>query len=147
MRKAIIIALLGVFSLTMSAQDSGIGAGVIFGEPTGLSFKSWLTSKNAVDAAVTWSAIDDYLYVHADFLIHNFDIIDVSDGQLPLYFGIGGKVGFGNDLSMGVRVPIGLDYMFSGAPVDIFVEVVPGLKFLPAIDFDVDGGIGIRYWF
>ena len=147
MKKAFFIALLGIFSLTMSAQDSGFGAGVIFGEPTGLSLKSWLSSKNAVDAAVTWSAIDDYLYVHADFLIHNFSIIDVSDGKLPLYFGLGGKVGFGNDVSIGVRIPIGLDYMFSGAPLDIFVEIVPGLTIVSDVGFDIDGGIGIRYWF
>ena len=147
MRKTIIIAILGVFSPTLAAQDSGFGAGVIFGEPTGLSLKSWLSSKNAVDAAITWSSIDDFLYLHADFLIHNFDIIDVSDGQLPLYFGIGAKVGFGNDLIFGARIPIGLDYMFSGAPVDIFVELVPGLAIIPGFDFDIDGGIGIRYWF
>jgi hypothetical protein len=147
MRKALIIALLGIFSLNISAQDSGFGAGVIFGEPTGLSLKSWLSSKNAVDAAVTWSSIDDFVYLHADFLIHNFNVIDVSDGQLPLYFGIGAKVGFGNDLVFGARIPIGLDYMFSGAPVDIFVEIVPGLTIIPAFDFDIDGGIGVRYWF
>jgi len=147
MRKTLIIALLGIFSLNISAQDSGFGAGVIFGEPTGLSLKSWLSSKNAVDAAVTWSSIDDFVYLHADFLIHNFNIIDVSDGQLPLYFGIGAKVGFGNDLVFGARIPVGLDYMFSGAPVDIFVEIVPGLTIIPTFDFDIDGGIGVRYWF
>ena len=53
MKKTIIIALLGVFSLGIAAQDSGFGAGVIFGEPTGLSLKSWMSSKTAVDAAVT----------------------------------------------------------------------------------------------
>ena len=127
MKKIIIIAILGIFTLGISAQDSGFGVGVIFGEPTGLSLKSWMSSKTAVDAAVAWSSLDDFLYVHADFLVHNFDIIDVSDGQLPLYFG--------------------LDYMFGSAPLDIFVEIVPGLTILPGIDFDIDGGIGIRYWF
>ena len=147
MKKTIIIALLGVFSLGIAAQDSGFGAGVIFGEPTGLSLKSWMSSKTAVDAAVTWSALDDFLYIHADFLIHNFNVIDVSDGQLPLYFGLGAKVGFGNNVIFGARIPIGLDYMFSGAPIDIFVEIVPGLTLLPEPGFDIDGGIGIRYWF
>ena len=147
MKKTIIIALLGLFSLGIAAQDSGFGAGVIFGEPTGLSLKSWMSSKTAVDAAVTWSAVDDFLYIHADFLIHNFNIIDVSDGQLPLYFGLGAKVGFGQDVIFGARIPIGLDYMFSGAPIDIFVEIVPGLTLLPEPGFDIDGGIGIRYWF
>ena len=147
MKKSIIILLMGAFSLGLSAQDSGIGAGLIFGEPTGLSFKSWVSSKTAVDAAITWSSVSDFLYIHADYLIHNFDIIDISDGKLPLYFGIGAKVGFGNEVHFGARIPIGLDYMFSGAPVDIFVEVAPGLTFIPGVDFDLDGGIGVRYWF
>ena len=70
MRKTFIIALLGISSLTMSAQDSGFGVGAIFGEPTGLSLKSWLSSKNAIDAAVAWSSIDDYLYLHLVFHFH-----------------------------------------------------------------------------
>ena len=147
MKKIIIIALFGVFALGVSAQDSGFGVGVVFGEPTGLSLKSWMSSKTAIDAAVAWSTLDDFLYIHADFLVHNFDIINVSDGQLPLYFGFGAKVGFGNDLVFGARIPIGLDYMFGSAPLDIFVEIVPGLTVIPGIDFDIDGGIGIRYWF
>jgi len=85
MKKAIIVALLAVFSLSISAQDSSFGVGVIFGDPTGLSLKSWLSSKTAVDAAVAWSAWDDFLYVHADFLVHNFNIINVSGGKMPLY--------------------------------------------------------------
>jgi len=147
MKKALIIALFGIFSLSIAAQDSGFGAGVIFGEPTGLSLKSWVSSKNAVDAALSWSAIDDFIYLHADFLIHNFNIIDVSDGKLPFYLGLGAKLGFGDDIVLGARIPLGLDYMFSGAPVDIFVEIVPGLTLIPEPGFDIDGGIGIRYWF
>ncbi len=133
MKKAIIVALLAVFSLSISAQDSSFGVGVIFGDPTGLSLKSWLSSKTAVDAAVAWSAWDDFLYVHADFLVHNFNIINVSGGKMPLYYGIGAKVGFGNDIILGARIPIGLDYMFDGAPLDIFVEIVPGLNIVPGI--------------
>ncbi len=147
MKKILFIAMLGLLSHTLSAQDSGFGAGVVFGDPTGLSLKSWLSSKNAVDAAVAWSTVNDLLYVHADFLMHNYNIVNVSDGRLPLYFGIGARVGFGDDISIGARIPVGFDYMFDGAPVDIFVEIVPGPIFVPGIDFDLDGGIGIRYWF
>jgi hypothetical protein len=37
--------------------------------------------------------------------------------------------------------------MFSNAPVDIFVELVPILNLAPSTDFDFNGGIGARYWF
>jgi hypothetical protein len=52
-----------------------------------------------------------------------------------------------DDPLIGVRVPIGLDYLFSDAPIDIFLEIVPILDLAPATEFDLGGGIGIRYWF
>ena len=65
-----------------------------------------------------------------------------------MYFGIGGRVIFQkNDTNLGIRVPVGLDYMFSDAPVDIFLEAVPILDLTPSTDLDLGGGIGVRYWF
>jgi hypothetical protein len=65
-----------------------------------------------------------------------------------LYFGIGGRIIFqSNDTNLGIRVPVGLDYLFSSAPVDIFLEVVPILDLTPSTDLDFGGGIGVRYWF
>jgi hypothetical protein len=147
MKRLVIIALLGLFSLTISAQDTGIGAGVIIGEPTGFSFKTWVSSHDAVDAGISWSLSYGWFHIHADYLRHVFDLIPVDKGQLPLYFGIGAKVGFGGDVFIGARVPVGLDYMFDGVPLDIFLEIVPGLAILPDTKLDMGGGIGIRYWF
>ena len=48
---------------------------------------------------------------------------------------------------IGVRVPIGLDYMFRGAPVYIFLGFVSILDITPAKDFDLGGGLDARYWF
>lgn len=147
MKKFIIIAVLAGFSLSMTAQDSGFGVGVVFGEPLGLSLKTWLSSKTAVDGAVAWSTRYDFLYLHADMLVHNYNLIDVSDGELPLYFGLGAKLGFGDGVLLGARIPVGLDYQFGSAPLDVFVEIVPGVNIVPEIDFDLNGGIGIRFWF
>ncbi len=147
MKKFIFILLLGVFSLSLTAQDSGFGVGVIIGEPTGVSLKTWLSQKSAVDAGIAWSLTNDWFHIHADYLIHNFDLIDVSKGQLPFYFGFGAKMGIGNDFSFGARVPVGLAYLFDEAPLDVFVEVVPALQLISDIKFDMNGGIGIRYWF
>jgi hypothetical protein len=33
------------------------------------------------------------------------------------------------------------------APVEIFLEIVPGLDLIPGTDFDLDGAIGARYYF
>jgi hypothetical protein len=147
MKKFLLIISLGILSLGMSAQDSGLGAGIIIGEPTGLSAKSWLSQSDAIDLGVAWSLSHEWFHVHADYLRHVFDLIPVEEGQLPLYFGIGARVGFGRDIIIGLRLPVGLDYMFDGFPLDIFLEIAPGLALLPDTKFDMGGGIGVRYWF
>jgi len=134
--------------LNILAQADGIGVGIILGEPTGLSGKLWLTEKTAADAAVAWSMWDGgALHVHADFLVHSFNLINVSQGQLPLYFGIGARVKLSDDPMVGVRVPVGLAYLFGSAPIDVFLELVPILDLVPATDFDFNSAIGIRYFF
>jgi hypothetical protein len=147
MKKRIIIALLGLITLGISAQDSGLGAGVIIGEPTGLSGKSWLSSNDAIDAGVAWSITRGWFHLHADYLRHVFGLIPVEQGQLPLYFGGGARVGFGPDVTFAARVPVGLDYLFDGTPLDVFIEIVPGLEIIPDTEFEMSGGVGVRYWF
>lgn len=128
-----------------------LGAGIIFGDPTGASLKYFFNEKVAVDGAFGWSFHDDTdFYMHSDVLWHNFDLIPVSRGRLPVYFGVGGLMRFrddNKDNQVGVRVPVGLSYMFDNAPVDIFVEVAPTLDVAPNTHGEVTGGIGIRYWF
>jgi hypothetical protein len=148
MKKLFLIAFVSLFATGVFAQNSGLGLGVVFGEPTGLSAKMWTSQRTAVDAAVAWSFVGTgWLHIHTDFLIHNFDLINVSEGSLPVYFGVGAYLGLSSDLAFGARIPFGIAYHFEGAPVEIFAELVPGLGLLPEIQFYVGGGIGIRYYF
>jgi len=140
--------MVALFSVGVFAQGSGFGLGAVFGEPTGLSAKLWTSETTAVDAALAWSfAGFGYLHIHADFLLHKFDLISVSEGKLPLYFGIGAYMNFASDLGMGILVPLGIAYHFDSAPLEIFAEITPGLSLLPGTDFYFGGGIGIRYYF
>jgi hypothetical protein len=148
MKKVIFVSLITLFSVSISAQDKGLGLGLIFGEPTGLSAKLWTSERTAIDAAVAWSFVGSgWLHLQADFLMHNYDIIDVSQGALPLYYGAGAFLGFSTDLGLGARIPLGMAYQFEGAPVDIFAEIAPGISLLPEIKFYIGGGIGVRYFF
>ncbi|MBP2681688.1 MAG: hypothetical protein H6Q78_1551, partial [Candidatus Krumholzibacteriota bacterium] len=45
------------------------------------------------------------------------------------------------------RVPVGLTYIFDGAPLDIFFEIVPILDLIPDTEFDANAAIGIRFYF
>jgi hypothetical protein len=142
------ISFIILFSSLDYSQNKKIGAGIIVGEPTGLSFKYWLTEKTALDAGLAWSFVDENAFqIQADYLIHNFSLITISNGKLPFYFGIGGRLKFSNDIILGVRVPVGLAYIFSDEPIDIFLEIVPILDLLPKTDFTISAAIGGRYFF
>lgn len=147
MKKLILVAIATIISLNVASQDKGFGLGVLIGEPTGLSAKLWTSEKTAIDAGVAWSFVNSgFLHIHADMLIHSF-LIDVDKGKLPLYFGIGGKLVLANDLGLGVRIPLGMAYLFDSAPIDIFLELVPVLDLVPATAFSFEGGVGVRYFF
>lgn len=127
------------------------GLGITVGEPTGLSAKYWLNDTLAIDGAAGWSCYDDSeFYLRSDLLFHKFGLISVPKGKLAPYLGGGVFVRFRDehrDDEAGLRVPVGLDYLFENAPVDIFAEFAPGLDLTPSVRADFSGGIGIRYWF
>ena len=142
------LGLMMILAKPAAAQDHGFGMGLILGEPTGLSAKLWTSSDNAFDFAAAWSFKGDgNLLLQADYVWHFFELMPVPSGKLPLYIGIGGRVVLADDPSFGIRVPIGIDYLFADAPIDVFLELVPILDLSPETDFGVGGGLGIRYWF
>lgn len=140
------------------SNGSGFGVGVIVGEPTGLSFKGWMSARDAVDAAAAWSfSGEDAFQFHMDYLLHNYDLFTVegAEGRLPFYFGVGGRVkvhddggrGDDDDTIVGVRLPLGIDYLASGPPLDFFFEIVPTMDLVPDTDFDLNAGLGVRFYF
>jgi len=137
-----------LFCSNAVAKDRDFGLGVIAGEPTGLSSKLWIEHSTAVDGAVAWSfGKKSALHLHADYLFHNFNLLKVEKGELPIYFGIGGRIRFESNSKVGVRVPVGIEYIFTGVPLDIFFELVPLLDLIPSTEFRFNGGIGVRYFF
>lgn len=127
-----------------------VGLGIIVGEPTGVSLKIGRTGRNAIDFGFAWSLQDDNdLHIHGDWLYHDFDLISVERGSLPLYFGIGGRVKFreNRDDDIGVRFPVGLSYIFESSPFDVFLEVVPVLDLAPDTEFDFNAALGGRFFF
>jgi hypothetical protein len=146
-----ILVLLAVPSASLAHGEGGpFGLGIIIGEPTGISGKYRLSSRNAIDGAVAWSlGGDNDLHLHGDYLYHWYDVIEVKKGSLPLYAGLGGRVKFreNRDNEIGFRIPVGLNYLFHGAPFDAFVEIVPVLELAPDTEFNMEGAIGGRFYF
>lgn len=138
-----------LFGGTAQAQnESGFGIGIVAGEPTGLCGKAWMSQNTAIAGAAAWTFKEEAaVTLQLDYLYHNFDVIRVSKGRLPMYYGIGGRVKLEDDSRFGLRIPVGLDYLLSEAPLDVFIEVVPLLDLAPDTEFNLNGGIGVRYFF
>jgi hypothetical protein len=147
-RKSLLLATLvlaGVVSLR--SQDRGFGLGVILGEPTGVSGKSWVSSLNAVDVGVAWSFKGSgYLHLHADYLWHFPQALPATERFVP-YAGVGGRMGLSSSVVVGVRGVGGLAWWPQGVPLDVFAEIAPVFDLAPATAFSLMGGIGIRYFF
>jgi hypothetical protein len=157
MTRRLVFAILTVLFLATTAattaaqEEKKVGLGFIVGEPTGIDLKMWIGGDNALEFGLAWSLSDDEdLHIQGDYLWHRFDLIDLDNSdQLPLFFGIGGRIILrdeGDDI-VGIRFPVGLDYIFTNYPFDIFVEIVPILDLAPDTDFDLEGAIGARFWF
>ncbi len=142
----IVVVTMMLVSANAWAHEFGLGA--VIGEPTGISGKIWSGNYSAVDFAMAWSLDDESAFnFHADYLVHDYGVFNVTRGKLPLYYGIGGRLLDASDTHVGMRGVLGLDYLFHRAPVDLFFEVAPVLDFVPATEMDLEGGFGMRFYF
>ena len=86
--------------------------------------------------------------MYADYLYGSHGSGDRDfDSGLQYYIGAGALLVLkdGYEADLGIRVPLGLDYVFAGGRFDLFAEVAPTLGV--NIGFGLYGGVGIRYIF
>jgi len=144
------------FRLPSELEDypTGIGAGVVLGEPTGLSLVWREDAQNAIVGALAWSVPNDSLHLHADYQVNLISLDDPNAPEVafPLYTGVGLRVRLGHDKAsadpiLGIRLPIGIAVLPPAVPVDAFMEIVPVMGLLPETSITLDGALGIRYYF
>jgi hypothetical protein len=149
----ILVILVLSASAMLAAAEKRIGAGFILGSPSGITGKLFLDESNAVDIGLGVASADGF-YLYGDYLRHFSGVFPAEN--LFLYFGIGpgyhryerekrGENEVENRLE--ARLPIGLEYVVDKAPLGLFIELAPALRVVPDIDFEVRGGIGLRYYF
>jgi hypothetical protein len=87
-------------------------------------------------------------HVHADYLYHNFNAIRATE-KFPLYYGPGLAINYLNYdfLEFGARGNFGIAWMPRRAPMDVFLELAPTLYLFPSPYFDVNAGLGARFYF
>lgn len=132
-----------------SAQEAPgeLGLGVYIGTPFGFSGKYLLDRDNAVDVAL--GAQGSHLDVHGDFLTHFRELLpQPKQGRFAPYIGLGLKLENKDDAVFGIRFLGGLAYSFGpSAPLELFAELAPVLRLAPSTGSNLDGGVGLRYYF
>ena len=144
MKKTIAIILFLLVLLVPATTFAGTGVGIVLGEPTGLTFKSgnlaiglgwsFASADNRIDATIDWWLINDHFVEMLDW-----------------YLGAGAKVGIklnqDTDIfNIGLRIPLGIQW-WPAEELELFAEIAPGLLLVPATEFDISAGIGLRYYF
>lgn len=131
-----------------SAPPATLELGVLIGQPMAISGKYWLNKLVAVDAGLGWSFDQNGKFnIFGDVLAHPY-YIPVNMGDLPTYIGAGVTFQARNgDTFLGVRFPIGAEFLLSGYPVAFSGEIVPVMEVLPDLGFRLQGGAGIRFAF
>lgn len=159
------ILLWGFLSLALllpgaaeAKPGGGFGLGIVLGEPTGITAKGFFAREHALQGHVGFAfGKNSRIHLVVDYLYHFHNVIPPlgEAGYLAPYLGVGGllslrtgdKKGDERDVSLGVRIPLGLSFSFRTVPIEIFAEVAPGIGILPGTFAIVDGGLGGRFYF
>lgn len=142
--------ILSAYSQSRSAGSSSYktALGVKVWDGGGISFKHFLSDKNAIE-------LIGYFWNRGSRVTGLYEIHGPITGAsgLQWYIGPGAHVGFyntkfGDGAFIGVDGVLGLDYKFSGAPINISLDWQPSIEFGDNRGFVGSwGGLGIRYTF
>jgi len=125
----------------------------VIGDPTGLSLKFWGIGQNS---ALQVNIGGGGFFVPADLLINGsflFHALLTRETPINGYLGVGALAGIkkhekqGDEAVFGILVPLGLEFILSEVPLDIFMEVPPVIGFTTNGDVraGLTFGIGLRF--
>lgn len=135
-------------SITAGGRVLRYELGAELGEPTGANFKWWITKNNAIDALIGIAFVPDAtLQIHADYLRHAFGQFRGIQDQLPIIYGLGVAGQFRDEFLIGLRIPVGVQYLFESLPFTVFLHVAPRLDFTPDFGISMNSSVGVRYVF
>jgi hypothetical protein len=152
MNKILVIVLSMLCSLPCLAAENNFGLGFILGAPTGLSANYKVSEARTIDMALAYDFSDDFVHLHSTYLFHQPESLNFDEMDLGWYSGIGARILFDDgrrdeELRVGLRGALGLSLELDRAPIEIFAELAPVLNLIENTDLDLDGGIGLRYYF
>ena len=160
-KKIIILAVVVLTTTLYSQSRPGWGLGISVGDPTGFTAKYNMDNKNAWNFNIGSSYFGE-IRVGADYLWH-FD--PFNSRYVAMHAGFGPVLGFGNgnsvifkndndafllrdddEIGIGVRGLVGVDFYPSSSPFEIFFEMGPLLGLAPETGSAFDVAVGFRFY-
>jgi hypothetical protein len=132
-----------------------LGLGLHLGEPLGANARYFFNQKFAADLTIGYGFGEEGFIIAPSGQFHFKDILDYDGDTFSLIPYLGAGLKFGVDMAgphdgdgiVAVRLPVGAAFLTSQGKFEISVEVAPGVEFTPDSEFDITGGIGLRYYF
>jgi len=143
------VLLLTFLLVSIPALANKKGIGISLGNPTGLNGKYWLDGRRAVDASLGYSlGPHSDFSLHSDYLLHKANAFYFNEVHpLDLYYGLGGRMEFSDDIEIGIRVPVGVVHHFKEESAEIFFETAPVIEILTKTGLELHLLFGARYYF
>lgn len=144
-----------VRSFKLSENPYSVGAGIMLGNPTGLSLAWRRDEMSTLAGGLTWSVTTASVGLHADYQRTVFQIDDPNAPELtfPVYVGAGARFrtrekGKTARANWALRLPMGIALVPDDLPVDAFLEIAPTVEFWPDTgEVGVDAFVGGRVFF
>jgi hypothetical protein len=147
--------LVGLFSAicisSLSAQRvaGDVGIGFQAGQPTGLSIKIYNPGSLSPEILAAWD-LDDFFFLNlTGHLEHHLN----NAQTVHFFYGPGAFIGirdrnneFGDDdVVVGISGSAGFNVVIN--KLEIFIQGTPRLSLIERTEFDMGGGLGMRYYF
>jgi len=151
----IVLTSLAMYS-TSKAQNYKNAIGGRFGTANGVTFKTSLGGNKMLDIIANFRSHHDVNYFRLTGL-YEINMPIAGAPGLGWYYGAGGTIGsvnykhhhnHNNDLYLSVDGVLGLDYKFTGAPLNLSLDWKPAIELAPDTQFDGAGlGLSFRFTF
>jgi hypothetical protein len=128
--------------------EEGFGVGFVLGIPSGISASLPLGEKNAINGIAGYALNRGANFnLLADYVWIENDVLPVESGRVGFYYGPGAFTEISRETTAGIHVVAGVDYRFQETPLQIFLQIAPGINVIPDTKIALSGGWGLRYYF
>ena len=131
-------------NLSTEELEGKAKAGLALGYPFGLTIGYKLANYLEINAFAGTHAGD---FTLGSSLLFTLVTVEIKDEEFPLSVGPAVFCSFSDNFSMMAGAAVRCEYTFREIPLNLYLEVIPGLTLDKDLDFYLASSLGVRYVF